>query len=262
MPVKKRKIYHGTNRSNAIGPIGCPPFTAVEAHNIIAWKEKKEFYSASAKIACRVGGTGPPGSVEQDRKPESMEPVNLQNYVAAFWEEALHNHSVMATVDFTPGAGYLAEACMSEKIPYVGFIQTPTACRVVRRYLSMRTWDLMCKPGSAHYDASLRNLIVVASSGAPGGGAPNPAVAPTDKAAAAAHAGGAPQRTTTTTAESSSSSAGGGDGINPALLAALKSLEAPATKGKGKAKAKATMVKPKVEKDEEAEEEDSVSDVE
>ena len=32
MPVKKRKIYQGTNRSNSLGPIGCPPFTS-SAHN-------------------------------------------------------------------------------------------------------------------------------------------------------------------------------------------------------------------------------------
>ena len=60
MPCKKRKIYQGTNRSNSIGPIGCPLFTS-EAHNLVAWKEKKDFYSASAKIACRVGGAAPRG---------------------------------------------------------------------------------------------------------------------------------------------------------------------------------------------------------
>ena len=42
MPVKKRKIYPGANRSNSIGPIGRPLFTS-EAHNLVAWKEKKDF---------------------------------------------------------------------------------------------------------------------------------------------------------------------------------------------------------------------------
>ena len=156
MPVKKRKIYQGTNRSNSIGPIGCPPFTS-SAHNLVAWKEKKDFYSASAKIACRVGGAAPPGSEELERKPEMVEPANFHGYVSVFWEEILHSHSVMSVIDFTPGAGYLAEACLADKIPYTGFVQTATGERVVRRYLFKRMWDLMCKPGSAHYDAALRN---------------------------------------------------------------------------------------------------------
>jgi hypothetical protein len=49
---------------------------------------------------------------------------------------------------------------MSLKIPYLGFVQTPTAERVIRRYLFKRTWDSMCKPGSPHNEANLRDLIV------------------------------------------------------------------------------------------------------
>ena len=54
---------------------------------------------------------------------------------------------------------------MSLQIPYLGFVQTPTAERVIRRYLFKRTWDLMCKPGSPHYEASLRDLIVKETTG-------------------------------------------------------------------------------------------------
>ena len=49
---------------------------------------------------------------------------------------------------------------MSFKIPYYGFVQTPTAERVIRRYLFKRTWASMCKPGSPHYEANLGDLIV------------------------------------------------------------------------------------------------------
>ena len=132
MPTKKRKIYLGTNRSNSIGPIGCPPFTS-EAHNLVAWKEKKDFYSASAKMACRVGGVAPPGSEELERKPDTVEPANFHGYVSVFREEILHSHSVVSVIDFTPGAGYLAEACLADKIPYTGFVETATGERVVRR---------------------------------------------------------------------------------------------------------------------------------
>ena len=76
MPYKKRRIYPGTNRSNSIGPIMCPSFTSEEAHNLIPWKEKQDFYSAAAKVACRVGGPSLEGSTDVERKPETMEPAN------------------------------------------------------------------------------------------------------------------------------------------------------------------------------------------
>ena len=257
MPVKKRKIYQGTNRSNSLGPIGCPPFTS-SAHNLVAWKEKKDFYSDKAKVACRVGGAAPPGSEELERKPETVEPANFHGYVSVFWEEILHSHSVMSVIDFTPGAGYLAEACLADKIPYTGFVQTATGERVVRRYLFKRMWDLMCQPGSAHYDAALRNLIVadaVAAAAPPvvpkatGGGAP-----------ASTTAGApAPDGRTPEQAEAAG-------GVNPLLLQALKALEQPTQTGKSKGKAKEGTSKTGQTKDDEDanedEAEDSVSDPE
>ena len=246
MPVKKRKVYQGTNRSNTIGPIGCPSFTS-SAHNLVAWKDKKYFYSASAKIACRVGGAAPPGSEELQRQPDTVEPANFHGYVSVFWEEILHSHSVVSVIDFTPGAGYLAEACLADKIPYAGFVQTATGERVVRRYLFKRMWDLMCKPGSAHYDAALRNFIVEdAVAGAAPPGVPK------------AIGGGAP-------ASSSAAPAPPAGGMNPLLLEALKALEQPTPKAKGKAKAKAGTSKTGKTKDDEdadEEDEDSVSDPE
>ena len=237
------------------------------AHNLVAWKEKTDFYSASAKIACRVGGVAPLGSEELERKPETVEPANFHGYVSVFWEEILHSHSVVSVIDFTPGAGYLAEACLAEKIPYVGFVQTATGERVVRRYLFKRMWDLMCKPGSAHYDAAHRSLVVadaVATASAPpvvpkatGGGAPALSAAP------------APDGRTPKQAEAAG-------GVNPLLVLAFEALELPtrtSKAGKAKAKeegtsetgnAKAQKAEEEETKDDEHddEDEDSVSDPE
>ena len=247
MPVKKRRIYPGTNRSNALGPIGCPPFTSAEAHNLVPWKEKKDFYSASAKIACRVGGSSLPGSEELDRKPETVEPVNVHGYVAVFWEEIIHSHSVAGVVDFTAGAGYLAEACLSEKIPYVGFIQTPTSERILRRCLFKRTWDLMCKPGSAHYTMALRSLAVKEAAAEADPPPPSKAGQKAAASGSGGTGGGAP----------AGSADGGAPAVNPALLAALKALEQPASKAKGKM----NMAVKKEEDDDEGEGDDSMSDV-
>ena len=160
MPFKKRKFYPGSNRSNVWGPIACPPFTA-EHHNMIAWKEKKDVYSAACKTACRVGGVSPHGVEETAvRKPETVEPVSFHAYTSSFWEEIIHCHSAVGVIDFNTGPGYVAEACITARIPYVGFVQTTTHERVVRRYLFKRMWDQMCTPGSPHYDTQLRDLVV------------------------------------------------------------------------------------------------------
>ena len=105
MPYKKRRIYPRTNHSNTIGPIMRPSFTSEEAHNLIPWKEKKDFYSAAAKVACRVGGPSPEGSTHVDRKPDTMEPANYHGYCATFWESLSDNHSIIGVIDCTPGAG-------------------------------------------------------------------------------------------------------------------------------------------------------------
>ena len=160
MPVKKRKIYGGTNRSNVWGPIACPSFTT-EHHNMITWKEKKDLYSTECKNACRVGGASPQGIQDAaTRKPETVEPVSFHAYTSSFWEEIIHSHSAVRVIDFNTGPGYVAEACMTARIPYVGFVQTTTHERVVRRYLFKRTWDQMCTPGSPHYETHLRDLVV------------------------------------------------------------------------------------------------------
>ena len=135
-----------------------------------------------------------------------------------FWEEVILSHSVVGVIDFTPGAGYLAEACLAEKVPYVGFVQTTTTERAVRRYLFKRMWGLMCTPGSAHYAAALRELVAEA------------AASPPAAAAAKAAGGGAPQNgagSSMSCPAAKAAASGGGapaGGANPALLQALKAL--------------------------------------
>ena len=73
----------------------CPSFTSEEAHNVIPWKEKKDFYSAAAKVACRVGGPSPEGSTDVERKPETMAPANFHGYCAAFGASLLDSHSIV-----------------------------------------------------------------------------------------------------------------------------------------------------------------------
>ena len=73
----------------------CPSFTKEEAHNLIPWKETNDFYSAAAKVACRVGGPSPERGTDVDRKPETKEPANYHGYCATFWESLLDCHSII-----------------------------------------------------------------------------------------------------------------------------------------------------------------------
>ena len=125
---------------------------------------------------------------------------------------------------------------MAQQIPYVGFVQTATAEKVVRNYLFKRTWDSMCKPGSRYYEPTLRNLL--ASSPEPeteqsgGGGA----------AAPQQTGGGAPAQSKIKT-KAGATETGQSAKPNPALLEALKKLTSTGTGG-GK-NPKASPAKPK-----------------
>ncbi len=97
--------------------------------------------SAAATVACRVGWPSPAGSTDNGT---GKLPRVLHSLLGIAVGLSFHH------IDFTPGGGYLPEARMSLKIPYLGFVQTPTAERVIRRYMFTRTWGSMRKPGSPH----------------------------------------------------------------------------------------------------------------
>ena len=188
-------------------------------------EREKNVYNAACKIACRVGGAGPDGSpAELQRKPNTWEPVNFHSYTAEIWQELFHSHSVVGVIDFTTGPGYVAEAAMMEKIPYVGFVQTPMGEHVVRRYLFQRLWALMRKPGSSHYESALRDLFVEKTTGG------EQAAKAKAKSGGGASSGPEPGRTKAA-AKAKSGSANANASANPSLIAALKALEArPANK--------------------------------
>ena len=158
MAHKKHKYFGGTNRVNHLGPIACPPFTA-EHHHMIQWKDKKDVFSMACKAACKVGGAGPEGSEATVRKPETWEPFSYHSYLSQVWAELIHSHSVEGVVDFTTGPGYVAEACLMEGIPYVGFTQTAQHEAAVRRYLFRRVWELTGKVGHRFFEPELHTLL-------------------------------------------------------------------------------------------------------
>ncbi len=290
LPLKKHKHYTGTNRSNVLGPICCPPLSDSTSHNLVEWKEKKTVYSAMAKAQSRVGGVAPEGAPVEaatGRKPETVEPVNFHGYTASVWDELIHSHSVSAVVDFTPGGGYLAEACIVAKVPYVGFVQTDAHERVIRRYLFKRVWDLMCTPGSQHYEskhrAFMEETIVVdddddaaTSAAADGGGRGRrggrgrTGRGGSGGGAPASSGGGAPAAARGSGGGAPASSGGGApaaaSGATPQpcseLVKALRALETGQAPKKRTAKAAEGRSKKQKTKEKEEESEDSNSDAE
>ncbi len=160
MPHRSRKYFPGTNRSNSLGSVACPPFNTDE-HNMVEWKVKKDIWSQMAKVQSRVGGPAPPGSEKLERKPESVEPVSFHSLTAKFWGEMIHSHSIAAVCDLAAGPGYVAEASVLERVPYFGLVQTDVHMRVVRSYLFARMWAQMQKMGSLYYEPELVALLEV-----------------------------------------------------------------------------------------------------
>ena len=137
MAHKKHKYFGGTNRVNHLDPIACPASTAEHHHHDpVEGQERRVQPGLQGGLPGR--GRSPMGSESTVRKPETWEPFSYHSYLSQVWAELIHSHSVEGVVDFTTGPGYVAEACLMEGVPYVGFTQTPQHEAAVRRYLFKR----------------------------------------------------------------------------------------------------------------------------
>ena len=126
---------------------------------MLPWKVKALTFSDKVKLACKVGGAGSDGAQSLQRKPDSLEPLSWHQSSWIFWAEMFHSHNVTGVIDFTAGAGYVAEAALREKIPYLGIGMTVAHVNTMRHYLFTRMWELMLKPGSDHYVSELHEAL-------------------------------------------------------------------------------------------------------
>ncbi|CAE7820479.1 unnamed protein product, partial [Symbiodinium sp. CCMP2456] len=158
MPPRSGKHFTRSNRSNFIGPVAIPPFTS-DHHHMLPWKIKSQCFSDKVKASCRVGGNAAEGAEPLQRKPDALEPMSWHQLTWTFWAELCHSHNVTGIIDCTVGAGYVAEAALREKIPYLGVAMTVMHANLVRQYLFGRMWELMQKPGGEHYSAELHEAL-------------------------------------------------------------------------------------------------------
>lgn len=159
MPVRLGKHYpKRSNRNNTLGPVACPAFVPEHAH-MQPWKIKKDIWSEKSKMSCRVGGPAPTAHEKTTRKGDTMEPVNFHQLPWKFWAEMIHSHNCQAVIDCTVGAGYVAEAAIHERVPYLGICQTTLHSNITRQYLFARVWKLMQEHGSDFYIPELHEAL-------------------------------------------------------------------------------------------------------
>ena len=60
-----------------------------------------------------------------------------------------------SAIDYTAGPGYLTQACISNKVPDVGVVQTEKHEAVVKQYFNKKVWDMMHTEGNSNYDPGL-----------------------------------------------------------------------------------------------------------
>ena len=61
--------------------------------------------------------------------------------------EVIHSFNVVGVLDLTVGRGQLAQACLTKRIPYLGFGLTETHVVELEKYLIMRVKDNMGTEG-------------------------------------------------------------------------------------------------------------------
>ena len=73
----------------------------------------------------------------------------------------IHSHSVQGVIDFQCGPGYVAEAALLQRVPYVGWCHTEAHVQCCRRYIFARLWAFMQNPGSEYHNVELAALTHV-----------------------------------------------------------------------------------------------------
>eukprot|EP00959_Pyramimonas_sp_CCMP1952_P280363 5860552-Pyramimonas_sp.AAC.1 len=125
----------------------------------LSFKEKKEIYSSRR---CEVGGQTP--GITDDNKPakvldDDIQPVTWHGQPKSLYAELGHAPKAKAFVNLTSIDDVLAEHCIENNIPYVGFVFNECHRKALETRLAQRTFALMQDENSPLYQPKLCTLL-------------------------------------------------------------------------------------------------------
>ena len=136
LPERKGLHFGGTNRATALTEVSLPSF-GDEAKCTI--QEKKDIYTDRYRI-----NTSGLRSGMARRLNNTVEPFTWWNKHLDFWCELLHRLWVTSVIDYTPGSGVLAEACLKMKVYYAGICMSKKHCMFLEQRMELTALKLKC----------------------------------------------------------------------------------------------------------------------
>ena len=139
-PEKARSYYSGYNVGDALG------FITLENYNKV-WNvevQKKRDIYGGRMVQLKDGGdeaAGPPS------KQDDIQPTFFHALPPDYYMECIHSYSVVGVLDLTCGGGQVAQACLTKRIPFMGFCLTETHVVELEKFLVGWVKDMMCTEG-------------------------------------------------------------------------------------------------------------------
>lgn len=186
IPIKRHKHYEGGTRGDVIAKVlvdtleRCWRLPAAVKVEMLG---REEIKPCGGKVDFEDGDVEEedqeetaPGDGKETAGPDDLVPFAWMSHSLRFFENLLHMLPTDGVIDFTPGDGNLALACIATSTAYLGFCHTEPHVTGLYEHLTTKVLELM-----AHEPSKLYNVGFVKAM-AKGVKRPAPAPAPVDDA--------------------------------------------------------------------------------
>ena len=137
-PEKQRSLYTGYNIGDAMAFINLEPYNKVWQAEV---QKKRDIYGARMLISKEDDkDTEPP-------KKDDLQPVFFHQLPVDYYLELIHSYNVVGMLDLAAGGGHAAQACLTKRIPYLGFGLTETHVVELEKFLVSWVRDMMGTEG-------------------------------------------------------------------------------------------------------------------
>ena len=140
-PYVRRQHYEGSSASSGIGPVA---YTTDEAAWVRTFKEKKEIYGKTNRIAPggRTPGVDSDLAAKMKRKDEDREHVFFFTLPWKFYEDVFRCLGTRTITALTLGDAQMAIGAMMAEVPFVGVCLTEQHRDGVRKHLANTVFKL------------------------------------------------------------------------------------------------------------------------
>jgi hypothetical protein len=139
-PEKARVHYSGYNVGDALGFINLENYAKLWHAEV---QKKRDIYGARM-LQLREGAdeaAGPPP------KLDDLQPAFYHALPPEYYLECIHSYNVVGVLDLSCGGGQVAQACLTKRIPYLGFCLTEAHVIELEKFLVTWVRDMMCTEG-------------------------------------------------------------------------------------------------------------------